>query len=435
MIKQFTLGLWAVLGTASLLVQNAAAEDIYLWDDDNAAELADSTSAWQTTGFIEAGIGSFTRNNALDKTASLMELRGQFGANRYLGPHFVNLKIEGLADDLDDDQWQIKVRELYADLKLSDNLNIRAGQQVLTWGTGDYLFLNDFFAKDWQSMLSGREDSYLKASQAAIRLNWYTPLANVNAVWTPVFAEDEIISGERFVYFNPMAGGVVSEPRINARKPDKKLNNGQFALRLAKTIDGVEYALYGYHGFHTQPQGFDPIAGLNIYPRLNSFGSSIRRPLWGGIANAEVAYWNYLDEHDGTNPLVPNDQWNMLLGYEREIATNLTLGGQWMIQKMQNYDNTYAATPNPAHLPDEWHHTLTTRLTWTAMQQKLNLSLFAFYSPDSEDFYLKPKMSYRQNDHWQYELGANIFGGKHQHTQWGQFKDNSNIYARARYNF
>lgn len=458
MMVRICFGLWAALVAAPALAQTTgnadidlwqnevsnstkADNDISLWDDEisDNVSIDSNASTWQTVGFIEAGAGVFIHDNVLDQESSLMEARGQFGASRYVGNHFFNVKLEGVADGIADNQWQLQVRELYADLKLNDNISLRAGQQVLTWGTGDYLFLNDFFAKDWQAMFSGREDSYLKASQAAFRLNWYAPFTTVNAVWTPVFAGDEVISGERFVYYHPMAnqgqGGVVANPRLKTREPDKTFKNGQFALRLAKNSNGVEYALYGYHGFHTQPQRFDPVEKVNTYPRLNSFGGSVRRPLLSGIANVEIAYWDYLDEKDGRNPFIPNDQWSVLLGYEREIATNVTLSGQWMIQKMQDYNTAHNVAPDPTQLVDQWHHTLTARLTWLAMQQKLNVSLFTFYSPDSQDFYLKPKLSYRQDDHWQYEIGANIFGGKYTHTQWGQFRDNSNVYARVRYHF
>ena len=36
--------------------------------------------------------------------------------------------------------------------------DLKIGQQVLTWGTGDYVFLNDLFPKDYQSFFSGRDD-------------------------------------------------------------------------------------------------------------------------------------------------------------------------------------------------------------------------------------------------------------------------------------
>ena len=36
--------------------------------------------------------------------------------------------------------------------------DVKIGQQVLTWGTGDYVFLNDLFPKDYPSFFAGRSD-------------------------------------------------------------------------------------------------------------------------------------------------------------------------------------------------------------------------------------------------------------------------------------
>lgn len=436
---------WTVLASGLLLANTAVADEVGLdtsavekelaeWDE-NGDDDSGSESAWNTGGFIEADYGMFTHDDTPnDRDTSIAELRGQVFANRYFGKHFVSAKVDIVADDIDDDKLRADVRELFVDAKLNDNMSLRLGQQVLTWGTGDYVFINDLFSKDWQAMFSGRDDGYVKKPDPAVKFSWFNNVANVDMAWIPVFKGDEYISGERFAYYNPMLGGV-SNQRVKTENPDNTLSNSALALRLSKRVKGTEYALYGYHGLYSQPSAFNPQSGKNIFPKMNSLGASVRGTLAGGIANAEVAYWNFLDEKDGRNPFVPNDQINMLVGYEHEVAPNVTLGGQYLVQKMQDHEQAKRATPNPDLLVDEWHQTATLRLNWQAMQQKLNVSLFAFYSPDAKDFYLKPKVSYRQNDHLFYEVGANVFGGKDKHTQWGQFEDDSNVYARLKYNF
>ncbi len=420
----------ALADNSASLDTSATEAELDLWDESGESS-EKKQSDWNTGGFIEAGVGGFTHSNApIDHDFGLAEVRGEVFANRYFGRHFVSAKVDFVADDIDDNTLRAELRELFANFKLGDNANLKVGQQVLTWGTGDFVFINDLFSKDWQSMFAGRDDSYLKKPDPAVKFSWYNKAGNVDLAWVPVFDGDAYISGERFAYYNPMAGGVTDQ-----RLAVENFDNGAFALRLSKNIGGTEYALYGYHGLYSQPNAFNPVSGKNVFPKINAVGASARGTLGGGIANAEVAYWNFLDEKDGSNPFVPNDQANLLLGYEREIAPNVTLGGQYLVQKMQDYDQAKQVAANPTQLVNEWHQTATVRLNWQAMQQKLNVSLFAFYSPDDSDFYLKPKVSYRQDDHWFYEVGANIFGGKHEYSQWGQFEKDSNIYARIKYNF
>lgn len=427
--------LLALTASVTLAADNGWDDAGLDWGDSWETETTEP-SPWNLSGFTDFGYGEFVHDNPVDDTQSLLELRSQFSANRYFGNHFFSSKLELILDDVDDHPVQFEARELFVDLHLSNSVSLRAGQQILTWGTGDFVFLNDFFPKDWQAMFSGRDDDYLKAPSTSIKTTFYHAAVNTDLVWTPDFTGDVFISGERFAYFSPTAGDVVAAPpKIKAKEPSPQFSHGQFALRLFKTVNGVEYALYGYRGYYTQPLGYDPVKQVNTYPRLNSAGASIRSPLLGGIANAEMAYWDSLDDDKGDNPLIPNSQWNLLFGFEREAVTNFTIGLQMLLQQMQDYDAAKAASITPAYLVDELHSTVTTRLTYLAMQQKLTWSLFMFYSADAKDIYLKPKLSYRHDDHWLFVVGANDFNGADNFTQWGQFEKNSNIYARMRYSF
>ncbi len=48
-------------------------------------------------------------------------------------------------------------------------VNLKIGRQVFTWGTGDYLFINDLFPKDYESFYIGRDDEYLKRPSEAVK--------------------------------------------------------------------------------------------------------------------------------------------------------------------------------------------------------------------------------------------------------------------------
>jgi hypothetical protein len=69
------------------------------------------------------------------------------------------------------------------------------------------------------------------------------------------------------------------------------------------------------------------------------------------------------------------------------------------------------------------------------MNQNLMLSLFTYWSPTDQDGYIRPKASYKLTDHWLLETSAGFFFGRHNHTFFGQFEDNSSIALAARYSF
>ena len=69
------------------------------------------------------------------------------------------------------------------------------------------------------------------------------------------------------------------------------------------------------------------------------------------------------------------------------------------------------------------------------MMQNLRLSLFAFWSPSDEDFYLRPSVDYQIDDQWSVSGGANLFEGEAISTFFGQFEKNSNVYLSGKYSF
>ncbi len=131
---------------------------------------------------------------------------------------------------------------------------------------------------------------------------------------------------------------------------------------------------------------------------------------------------------------MPNSDIRGLAGYEREIARNFTLGLQYWLVWIQDYDELIDNSPRPEFEPPEAKHTFTARLSWLLRQQTLLLSLFTFYSPSEEDAYLRPVIEYDWSDAVKLALGGNVLLGPDK-SFFGQLKNNSNVYARVRYSF
>jgi hypothetical protein len=65
----------------------------------------------------------------------------------------------------------------------------------------------------------------------------------------------------------------------------------------------------------------------------------------------------------------------------------------------------------------------------------MTLSFFGYYSPSDEDAYLRPVIKYKATDSWLLIAGGNIFVGEEDHTFFGQFDKNNNVYGALRYSF
>lgn len=394
------------------------------WDDPWATR--GGGLAWH--GFVEGAVGARRQDVENLDRLTLGELRLRAETRYDHGSLRVEFKGDLLRDEVVED-FDPQVRELAAAFSPAGRVDLKLGRQILTWGTGDLLFLNDLFPKDFISFFAGRDEDYLKSPADTARISIFTALLNIDVAWTPRFSPDEYLYGERFAFWQPMPGQIAAP--ADPRRADEP-SDGELALRLYRTVAATEYALYGYRGRWKQPLGVDA-GGEPFFPRLDSFGASVRTPLHKGLFNAETAWYNSRGNPRREDLQVPNSELRLLVGYEQELVRNLTMGTQLYAERIQNHDRLIARSPDPERERGPWRTVATLRLTLRALQDTLTSSLFVFASPSDEDYYLRPSLAWRRDDHWLFSAGLNIFGGRHEHTFFGQLEDNSNGWLRLRY--
>jgi len=409
------------------------------WGDEWGDSWEDSTiesNPLTLSGFAEIAIGERLYSDpAINTAKTLRDARVQVRADYALSASTVRFRGDLYYDGVKR-SWESQLRELAWQGSLSglgkwgEQFDLKVGQQVLTWGTGDYLFLNDLFPKDFQSFFAGRDDEYLKAPSASIKLSGYFDAFNADVVITPSFEPDIGITGEVFSFFSPQLNDNIA-PAFSVT--DENTPSGEeLAVRLYGTIGQAEIALYGYRGYTKQPLSADN-TGLPRYSRMNAYGASVLMPLGAGIANAEYAYYDSVEDASGSNPLVMNSQSRYLMGYSQELYTNVTGGVQWYTEVIHDYDALINHSSYPAFEQERFRHWVTTRITYMALRQTLMVNTFLFYSPTDSDGYLKANVTYSPGDTWQLRSGINIFKGNNPFTFWGQFEDASNAYVALRY--
>ena len=388
-------------------------------------------------GFVDFAAGTRVQDDGLQPDGVLLsEARFRMDLLHYGEQAEISFKGDFTADGLSDEVG-VDIRQALVAVRASDWLDVRAGRQILTWGTGDLVFLNDLFPKDFVSFFVGREDEFLKAPANALRLTFYSSAANLDVVATPVFEPDRYITGERLSYFDSGQGTLVSansagEP-IDGLRPTRDIRNGELAWRLYRDVAGYEVALYGYLGFTKQPLAYDPGAGMTRHSRLGTYGASARGAIAGGIVNLETSFYDHADDV-GDDPLVPNSQWRGLAGFEHELRANLMGGVQYYMERTMDHDALLANSEAPEFEPSRTRHLVTGRLTYRLLQQTLTASLFAFVSPNDSDAHVRPSLSYAMTDAFTLTGGGNLMLGD-DHTFFGQLADASNVYVRGRYSF
>ena len=138
----------------------------------DAEDLTGCFSQPEIHGFIENRSGFRLQNDPHEKDISVMDIRMQLECSTYTD--WFDIKYKGdVWGDFITETAEYDTREAWIFIRPTDYMDIKIGRQILTWGTGDWVFLNDLFPKDWQSFFIGRDSEYLKAPSDAAKVSLF----------------------------------------------------------------------------------------------------------------------------------------------------------------------------------------------------------------------------------------------------------------------
>lgn len=396
-------------------------------------------------GFVEGAAGvrvadkGKTKHDEYNMLETRFQLKTRYYPEKFLSDKDSEIYFRGdfLLDGYYGAKTAFELRDLYLTFSPFDFMDIKAGRQVFTWGTGDLLFINDLFPKDYISFLTGRDDEYLKASSDGVKFSVYNEIADVDIVAIPFFEPNVTAKGDRVSMFDSFQQGIAGRKSDrDLLEPPHQASNAEYAVRVYKTISSYEAAGYFFHGFYKNPLGYKSEADRQLfYPRLDVYGASLRGPFASGIFSTEAGYYNSREDSDGNNRLIQNSSFKIMAGYEKDMGNDLRLGFQYMYDRILDYSEYLNALMPWDYYWDKDRQTLTLRLTKMNKAQTLIYSMFVFYSPDDEDAYLRPSVTWKRSDKLSFVLGADLFWGEGDITDWGMFQENKNIYLRVRYSF
>ena len=358
------------------------------------------------------------------------ELRGQLKAEgKNAGGEAAFLARLDLLRDAAVDDTRLVTRELFGDLT-SEKASARLGRQVITWGVGDLLFINDTFPKDWVAFFTGQPMQYLKLGSDALKVNAFPGPANFELVIAG-FRPDNTPTSRRFIFADPLPAGL----QRRTQKPGNDSGEGEISGRVSGYLANWELAGYVSRTHYRNPAW--RVTGGEIvgtYPRLNTIGASVTGPIGKGVVSLEAGYYDSPQDRGGRDPSVENSQFRGLVGYSRQLWEDATLGLQLYGEWMRDYAAYRDTVPAGFLLKDRLRKVATVRFTQFFAHQTVTFNLFAFVGLSERDRYVIPSLRYAFSDNLWAEVGANFFGGKRS-GMFGSVQDNSNVYLTVRYAF
>ena len=399
-----------------------------------ACSVAASGQGVSLDGFAQSHVASRTSRvtcpsgTACDFPAA--ELRGQIKAEgkNAGGDAALLLRLDLLRDATVDDT-RLVARELFGDLS-SEKASARLGRQVITWGVGDLLFINDTFPKDWVAFFTGQPMQYLKLGSDALKLNAFPGPVNLELVIAG-FRPDNTPTHRRFIFADPLPAG----PPRRTLEPGNDAGEVEISGRISGYLANWELAGYVSRTHYRSPAW--RMSGSEIvgtYSRLNTAGASLTGPIGKGVVSFEAGYYDSPQDRGGRDPSVENSQFKGLVGYSRQLWEDATLGLQLYGEWMRGYAAYRETLPTGFPVKDRLRKVATVRYTQLFAHQTVSFNLVAFAGLSEKDRYLIPSLRYAFSDNLWAEIGANLFGGK-RNGMFGSMQDNSNVYLSVRYAF
>jgi hypothetical protein len=317
------------------------------------------------------------------------------------------------------------LREFYIDFNFED-ISLRTGRQIITWGVGDLLFINDIFPKDWVAFYSGQPLEYLKKGSDSVKLDFFFGSTTLEFIVSD-FREDRLPDNRQFVFASPFS---ITTPR-SIIEPDKK----EAVFKMSDNVNGWDVAYYMARGFYHMPALTDNTIIINgVYPALNTTGLSFSGAVLNGVLNVEAGYYDSVDDRQGIDPVIENSQARLLAGYSRQIGSDTQIGVQLYGEMMQDYENYKSTLPVGFNVRDEVRSVITMRFTQNYFYQTITFNLFAFWGISDEDSYVIPSLRYAFSDNLWAELGANVFSGEIT-GMFGFLGRNDNVFFNLRHSF
>ena len=185
-------------------------------------------------------------------------------------------------------------RETYVDFSAGD-WEFRLGAQNIVWGEVVGLFFADVVsARDQREFLLPSFD-IIRQPQWAARAEYFLGDSKLELVWIPVPMFDNIGKPGADFYPAPLPSPTpqaVADLFRDPLKPDRKLSNSNYGVRMGTLVDGWDMAGFYYRSFATSPTFYRNAAGIfePQYDRIWQAGATLSKDLGNMVLRAEAVY-------------------------------------------------------------------------------------------------------------------------------------------------
>jgi len=338
------------------------------------------------------------------------------------------------------DKTGFELREAYVEY-VSDNWDLRVGRQIIVWGKADGLQITDLISPLDMTEFLARDYDDIRTPVEALKFRLLGEKTNFELVWVPVFKPAALPEGDNPWALTPDTPALTSSPNsqvvtLDPMKPAKKLGNSEFFTRVSFYLSGIDLAFSGFYTWDDfgvsywnlySRDGYEILELQQQYHRVGGFGAEFSLPLGQVVLRGESAFYirKRFESVAENQPLVKRNAIDSLLGLDWYPGNGWTLSGQLVDKIILDHQKTIY---NDAHT---WLMTL--HVSKKLMRETLNLSNMLYLGFNDWDLFNRFMVDYALIDSLHLIVGFDLFLGNS--GDFGQYKDNSEFFFKAKYSF
>ena len=336
------------------------------------------------------------------------------------------------SDVLDTYETQLRFDDVYIQGKLSDNLDLKVGRQIVVWGKSDSIRITDII-NPLDNRLPGLTDiEDLRLSVGMLKLDYYIDKWNISAMAIP---ENRVMleaapRGEFFPVDDIFQNA--PNPFIELVTPENSLKNTQYALSANGVFSGWDLSFY-MADVLDQKWHINPQTHKREVSKVKMLGSAINIAYGSWLLKSEVAYLDGIKYNSTQNS---KSRLDTLLGVDYMGIKDVVLSLEVASRHIFEYETQMSQlVPSPDYV-DKNELQTAIRLSRSYANDTLNVTALASMFGASWEYggFVRTWMEYDIDDGLTTNIGfvEYIDGDKPFQSA---IKDNDRIFADITYSF
>ena len=388
-------------------------------------------SSWQLKGFVDT-YHAVRSEKPNDFMSSRTRVRGEIGKS--FGSSTLFVSFNATHNALLKERTGFELREAYLDHR-EERWGFRLGRQLVIWGVADGVRITDLVSPMDMTEFLAQDYDDIRMPVNALRFFVFNEKMKLELLAVPTF-EGYRLPTDAGNPWSVLPKNTV-QPLVwheDGSHPKFRFSNMEYGGKLCLTLPGVDFSIAALHTWNKMPVITYRSSGTHMavsprYYRMGFFGGDMSKPLGQFVLRGEVAF--NVDKHFSYKPEAGTMEQkgfntvNYLVGVDWYAPHEWTVMVQFSSESILRYADQIA---QPRH-----QSLLTLNVSKKLLDSTWQLSNFTYFDLNHKGWFSRFASSYALNDHIQLSAGYDWFGGNE--GMFGRYKNNSEIWAKAKYSF